>query len=78
MSKNNENDYMFWTVVPDIFVNQFHENFQNIFGFSKYSCFGFRLSRYIFSKLLKFPKALSKRMALIVSTVYQMKTDFCN
>ena len=35
MSENNKNDYMFWTVVPDIFVNQFRENFRNIFVFSK-------------------------------------------
>ena len=31
----------------------------------KYLCFGFWLSLYIFPKLLKFPKALSKRMALL-------------
>ena len=30
-----------------------------------YLCFGYWLSRYIFPKLLEFPKALSKRMALV-------------
>ena len=35
-----------------------------------YSSFDFRLSRYIFTKLLEFPKALSKRMALIFSKWY--------
>ena len=42
---------------------------QSVENLLKYSCFGYRLSRYIFPKLLKFPKALSKRMALVHTRV---------
>ena len=65
MALNVVENYKNYTEITGIFDSR------HIFDFStsvenvpKYSTFDFWLSRYIFPKLLEFPKALSKRMAL--------------